>query len=234
MLSKKLHNSGLHQSWMHQIQAMIPKDEIRLLDQILKAHKSTQNTKNPKKKYSVECACALLYFSCVLLSVSVLFCTFFLFCRVFLFFCTFLLFCRVFLFFCTFFLFCRVFLFFCTFLLFCQVFLFFCTFFLFCRVFLFFCTFLLFCRVFLCSSVPIPLQNIVRNRRFYLFLLLKSPMAIGCCLRPRSAGRTNYLSRRPYFPSKRARQHFLAFRSLDSLFGRRAQTQRCMCGGAMS
>ena len=208
MLSKKLHNSGLHQSWMHQIQAMIPKDEIRLLDQILKAHKSTQNTKNPKKKYSVECACALLYFSCVLLSVSVLFCTFFLFCRVFLFFCTFLLFC--------------------------QVFLFFCTFFLFCRVFLFFCTFLLFCRVFLCSSVPIPLQNIVRNRRFYLFLLLKSPMAIGCCLRPRSAGRTNYLSRRPYFPSKRARQHFLAFRSLDSLFGRRAQTQRCMCGGAMS
>jgi len=208
MLSKKLHNSGLHQSWMHQIQAMIPKDEIRLLDQILKAHKSTQNTKNPKKKYSVECACALLYFSCVLLSVSVLFCTFFLFCRVFLFFCTFLLFCRVFLFFCTFFLFCRV--------------------------FLFFCTFLLFCRVFLCSSVPIPLQNIVRNRRFYLFLLLKSPMAIGCCLRPRSAGRTNYLSRRPYFPSKRARQHFLAFRSLDSLFGRRAQTQRCMCGGAMS
>jgi len=62
----------------------------------------------------------------------------------------------------------------------------------------------------------------------------KCTKALGAAFGPalRDAQITCHAAR--IFPSKQARQHFSALRSLDSLFGRRAQTQRCICGGVMS
>ena len=62
----------------------------------------------------------------------------------------------------------------------------------------------------------------------------KCTKALGAAFGPalRDAQITCHAAR--IFPSKQALQHFSALRSLDSLFGRRAQTQRCICGGVMS
>jgi len=68
----------------------------------------------------------------------------------------------------------------------------------------FFCTFRRFCASFRGADGLLPAREMHKS--------------FGCCLRPRSAGRTNYLSRRPYFSIQAGATAFLSSSQLRFSF----------------